>query len=202
MTAKFRSKSTAKAAFAVFSVAAVLLAVMLGGSLAVAQQSQPAAPRPEPQTANPPPVTPGQTTAPSQQQWSINAASHAAGGVTPPADYVIGPEDVLAIVYWRDKDMTTDVVVRPDGKITLPLLNEVTAAGLTTNELRDRLTNESKQYIEDPNVTIVVKQINSRKVFITGEIVKPGSYSLIAPTTVIQLIAMAGGLKDFADGEN
>src|ERR1700724_1909483 len=173
MTAKFRSKSTAKA---LCNVAVVLLAVMLGGSLAVAQQSQPAAPRPEPQTANPPPVTPGPTTPPPQQQFSINAANLAAGGVTPPADYVIGPEDVLAIVYWRDKDMTTDVVVRPDGKITLPLLNEVTAAGLTTTELRDRLTEDSKRYIEDPNVSIVVKQINSRRVFITGEVVKPGSY--------------------------
>ena len=90
-----------------------------------------------------------------------------------PADYVIGPDDILSIVYWRDKDMTGDVTVRPDGKISLPLLNEVQAAGLTPPQLRDRLTDESKRYIEDPNITVVVRQINSRKVYIPGEVVKP-----------------------------
>ena len=116
-----------------------------------------------------------------------------------PAGFVIGPNDVLSIVFWRDKDMSTDAAVRPDGKISLPLLNDVQAAGLTPAQLRDSLVAESKKYIADPNVTVVVKQINSRRVFITGEIGKPGTYVLSGPTTVLQLIALAGGVRDYAD---
>jgi polysaccharide biosynthesis/export protein len=117
-------------------------------------------------------------------------------------DYLIGAEDVLSIVFWRDKEMSTDVSVRPDGKITLPLLNEVHAAGLTPGQLKDLLVEESKKYVEDPNVSVVVKQINSRKVFITGEVNKPGPYPLMAPTTVMQLIIIAGGLREYAHSES
>jgi len=119
-----------------------------------------------------------------------------------PADFVIGPDDVLSIVFWRDKDMSMQVTVRPDGRVSLPLLNDVQAAGLTPADLRAHLVAESKRFIENPNVTVVVQQINSRKVFITGQVVKPGPYPLTAPTTVLQLISMAGGLKDFADRKN
>ncbi|HWF84958.1 MAG TPA: polysaccharide biosynthesis/export family protein, partial [Vicinamibacterales bacterium] len=83
------------------------------------------------------------------------AALASPAGVPVPGDYVIGAEDVLAVVYWRDKDMTTEVAVRPDGKISLPLLNDVQAAGLTPAQLRDRLIEASKEYFEDPSVTIV-----------------------------------------------
>jgi polysaccharide export outer membrane protein len=124
------------------------------------------------------------------------------GAVTPPADYVIGVDDKLSIVYWKDKDMSADVIVRPDGKISLPLLNEMTAAGLTPGQLRERLTDESRRYVEDANIIVVVMQINSRRVFITGEVNKPGPYPLAGPTTVLQLIAMAGGLRDYANGKN
>lgn len=122
--------------------------------------------------------------------------------VTLPEGFVIGPDDVLSIVFWRDKDMTTQVTVRPDGKISLPLLDEVQAAGLTPAALRAHLAAESKRFFENPNVTVVVNQINSRKVFITGQVAKPGPYVLTAPTTVLQLISLAGGLKDFADSKN
>jgi polysaccharide biosynthesis/export protein len=125
-----------------------------------------------------------------------------APGVEAPADFVIGPEDVLSIVFWHDKDMTTQVTVRPDGKISLPLLDEVQAAGLTPASLRARLIEDSKKFFGNPNVTVVVQAINSRKVFITGQVVKPGPYVIAAPTTVLQLIAMAGGLKDFADSKH
>ena len=119
-------------------------------------------------------------------------------GVPLPPGYLIGPEDVLSIVYWKDKDMSTEVAVRPDGRISVPLLNDIQAAGLTPEQLRERLTEDSKKYIEDPSVTVVVKVINSRKVFITGEVGKPGPYPLVAPMTVLQLIALAGGLRDYA----
>jgi polysaccharide export outer membrane protein len=120
-------------------------------------------------------------------------------GAQLPTGYLIGPDDVLAIVFWRDKDMSTETTVRPDGKITLPLINEVQAAGLTPEQLRDYLQEAAKKYLEDPNVSVVVKAINSRKVFITGQVSKPGAYPLSGPTTVMQLIAMAGGLNEYAD---
>ena len=126
------------------------------------------------------------------------AAAVAPTGVTPPEDYIIGADDQLTIMFWREKDMSADVVVRPDGKITLPLLNEIQASGLTPEQLRLKVTDEAKRYVEEPNATVVVRQINSRKVFITGQVAKPGPYPLSSKTTVLQLISMAGGLNEYA----
>jgi polysaccharide biosynthesis/export protein len=120
-------------------------------------------------------------------------------GVTPPADYVIGPDDLLAIVFWRDKDMSAEVAVRPDGRISLPLLNEIDAAGLTPEALRLKITEAANKYVEQPTVAVVVKTINSRKVFITGQVGKPGAYPLTGPMTVVQLLTLAGGTSEFAD---
>jgi polysaccharide export outer membrane protein len=122
-------------------------------------------------------------------------------GVTPPPDYVIGPEDQLSIVFYHDKEMSADVVVRPDGKISLPLLNDVQASGLTPDQLRQGIITSAKRLVQDPNATVVVRQINSRKVFITGAVERPGSYPLIGPATVLQLIATAGGIKEYADAK-
>lgn len=119
-------------------------------------------------------------------------------GVTPPPGYVVGPDDILSVVFFREKDMSAEVAVRPDGKISLPLLNDIQAAGLTPDQLREAVTAAATKYIEDPTVTVVVKQINSLKVYITGEVEKPGAYPLTSPMTVIQLIAMAGGVKEYA----
>jgi polysaccharide export outer membrane protein len=177
MTAKFRSKNIAN------SLAGALLLAAMIPAATTAQTGQ--APGAKPASVAPPPVPVG-------LPESVLAAI---------PDYVIGPEDLLTIVFWRDKDMSTDVAVRPDGKITLPLLNEVRAAGLTPVQLKDLLMEESKKYVADPNVTVVVKQINSRKVFVTGEVNKPGAYPLMAPTTVLQLIVIAGGLRDYAHSE-
>ena len=125
-----------------------------------------------------------------------------AGDAPAASDYRIGPDDVLTISFWRDKDLSSDVTVRPDGKITLPLVNDITAAGLSPDQLREALVNEAKKYVEDPNPTVIVKQINSKKVFITGSVEKPGSYPLTAPATVLQLLAMAGGLKEYAHSKD
>jgi polysaccharide export outer membrane protein len=127
-----------------------------------------------------------------------SAAPALPAGVTPPAGYVIGPDDQLSIVYWRDKDLSSDVVVRPDGLISLPLLNDVAAAGLTPEELRVVITKGASKFIEEPTVSVVVKAINSRKVFITGQVGKPGPYPLSGPTTVLQLISTAGGVAEYA----
>ena len=110
--------------------------------------------------------------------------------------------DQLSVVFWRDKDMSGDVIVRPDGMISLPLINEVQAAGLTPDQLRLKLAELAGKYLEEPTPVVVVKTINSRKVFITGMVSKIGAYPLTSPTTVVQLITMAGGLLDFADEEN
>src|SRR5262245_20275713 len=111
---------------------------------------------------------------PSAQAQRTGAASAAAvpesalAGVTPPPDYVIGPDDVLSVFVWREKDLSSDVLVRPDGKVTLNLINEIQAAGLTPDELRMVVTKSYSKWLEEPTVTVQVKQINSRKVFITG----------------------------------
>ena len=112
---------------------------------------------------------------------------------------MIGPEDVLAILFWRDKDMSVETSVRPDGMITVPLLNDIKAAGLTPEQLREAIEKAAAEYVEDPSVTVAVKQINSRRVFVTGNVAKPGPYPLISATTVLQLISMAGGLTEYAD---
>jgi polysaccharide export outer membrane protein len=117
--------------------------------------------------------------------------------------YIIGVDDVLSVLFWRDKDLSAaDITVRPDGKITLPLLNDVVAAGLTPGQLREVVMEAARKYVEDPNPTVSVKEIKSRKVFITGQVEKPGPYPLNGSTTILQLIATAGGLRDFADGKN
>jgi len=153
----------------------------------------------------PAPQTPA-AQAPAVQPPAAAAAAAAAAAPRPtdpavPPGYVIGTDDVLSIVYWKDKDMSADAQVRPDGRIALPLINEVHAAGLTPDQLREKLTEESKKYMEDANITVVVRQINSRKAFITGEVNKPGPYPLTAATTVMQLISMAGGLREYANGK-
>jgi polysaccharide export outer membrane protein len=134
-------------------------------------------------------------------QSAVSLAPPAVAAPPLPPDYVIGPEDVLSVVFWRDKDLSGDVIVRPDGNITLPVLNDIRAAGLTPAELQQRILAAASHYFEDPAATVVVKEIKSRKVFITGQVQKPGPYPLVAPMTVVQLIAIAGGLQDFAKGD-
>jgi polysaccharide export outer membrane protein len=119
-----------------------------------------------------------------------------------PSDYIIGSDDVLSVLFWNDKDLSApEVTVRPDGKVTLPLLNDVQATGRTPEQLREAIKEAAQKYVEDPNPTVIVKEIKSRRVFITGQVDKPGIYALTGPTTILQLIAIAGGLKEFADGK-
>jgi polysaccharide export outer membrane protein len=133
---------------------------------------------------------------------AATANGDAPTGVALPPGYVIGPEDVLTIFFWRDKEMSGDVVVRPDGKISLPLLNDVQAAGYSPEQLRAELMKSAARFVEDPNATVVVKAINSRKVFITGNVAKQGYYPLTSDMNVLQLIAVSGGLAEYADAKN
>jgi len=130
------------------------------------------------------------------------ATAPAPAGVALPPGYVIGTEDVLSIVFWRDKELSADVVVRPDGKISLPLLNDLPAAGYTPDQLRSQIEQAAKKYIDDPNATVIVKAVNSRKVHIIGNVGKAGTYPLAGDMTVLQCIALAGGLQEYADAKS
>lgn len=151
-----------------------------------------------PQPARPTPPAGGVAT--PGQAPRTPATATASTGMPVPTEYVIGPDDVLGIVFWRDADMTGDVTVRPDGNITLPLLRDIKAAGLRPDELREAITKAAAKLIADPNVSVVVRQINSRNVFITGQVARPGAYPVSGQMTVLQLIAVAGGLTEYADG--
>jgi polysaccharide export outer membrane protein len=113
--------------------------------------------------------------------------------------YVIGAEDVLAISVWHEAELTRQVVVRPDGKITLPLAGELTAAGLTLPQLNAAITEGLKKYIITPEVNVSVQAVNSKKYYVQGEVLKPGPYPLVVPTTVMEGLANAGGFRDFAN---
>ena len=115
-----------------------------------------------------------------------------------PAVYRIGVEDELGIAVWHEPDLSTGVVVRPDGMITLPLLNDLKVIGMTTKELQDALTDRFKEFVKEPQVTVIVRQIKSRKVYLLGEVARPGTYPLNNPKTVLQLLAEAGGPGPFA----
>lgn len=110
----------------------------------------------------------------------------------PPADYVIGADDTLHISVWKEPDLTATLPVRSDGKISLPLLNDVPAAGLTPMQLADSITGKLKKYIADPRVTVVVTAMNSRRVFVTGEVAHPGAMPLLPNMTVLQALSSAG----------
>lgn len=135
----------------------------------------------------------------AREAQTAAVADNNAANAAAPADYVIGPTDVLAITFWREDKLSGDVVVRPDGKISLTLLNDVQAAGLTPDQLRRKLTDAARRFIEDPVVGVSVKQVNNNKAFITGQVAHPGPFAMTGPTTVLQLIAMSGGLTEFAD---
>jgi len=112
--------------------------------------------------------------------------------------FVIGNDDVLAINVWKEPDISRSVPVRSDGKISLPLVGEVQAAGQTPLKLEQAIADKLKNYISDPEVTVIVQQINSQKFNILGQITRPGSYPLTNSPTVLDAIAIAGGFRDFA----
>jgi len=115
-----------------------------------------------------------------------------------PAAYVIGPEDVLDVSVWGNPDLTRTVPVRPDGKISIPLLNDVQAAGLTPMALRERLMKALDEYLPSPVVSVIVREVHSFKVTVIGQVKTPGRYEVKDRPTVLDVLAMAGGLNEFA----
>ena len=159
-------------------------ALFLIGSMAVAQD----APAPPPES---PAATPASGKAAIDKTPSVTPDNQAG------PEYVIGPEDTLHVSVWKEADLTATLPVRPDGKISLPLLNDVQAAGLTPLQLAASVTEKLKKFISDPRVTVVVTQINSKRIYLVGEVLHPGAMPMLPNMTVLQALSSAG-LNQFA----
>jgi len=129
------------------------------------------------------------------------AAVPAAAAAVDPRTYKIGSEDVLFIRVWREPDLTGPVMVRPDGKISMPLVGEIQAEGSTPEELSKLITTALLEKMNRPEVFISVQQVNSKKFYIIGEVNKTGPFPLVTPTTVLEALSAAGGLREYANGK-
>jgi polysaccharide export outer membrane protein len=127
------------------------------------------------------------------------AAGVAAKPATEDPNYMIGAQDVLDISVWKEPEVSRIVPVRPDGKISLPLLNDVQAAGLTPSQLATQLTESLKKFVANPQVTVIVTTINSQRVYIMGEVIRAGAYPLLPGMTVLQALSSGGGFTQFAN---
>lgn len=180
-------------------VTVITLAPHVAWAQATTRQPAPSTGAATPSTTKPP--APSTTKPPTPPATPATAPVTQPPAPATPADYRIGTEDVLGILFWREMEMSGDVTVRPDGMITLPLLGDVRAVGLTTDQLKDILQKSASKILTDANVTVVVRQINSRKVYVTGQVGMSGAYPLIGSRTVVQALAMAGGLTEYAKGD-
>ena len=116
-------------------------------------------------------------------------------------DYIIGPDDVLDVNVWKEQDLTRSLQVRPDGKISMPLIGDVQAAGTTAGVLAKTISERLKKYLTAPQVTVILTQINSQKVYVIGEVTRPGAYPVLPGMTILQAISSAGGLTQFANSK-
>jgi polysaccharide export outer membrane protein len=133
-------------------------------------------------------------------QPSSKAAAQSRAAVADP-NYVIGPQDVVDISVWKEPDLSRTVPVRPDGKISLPLVNDVQAAGLTPTQLGAQITSGLTKFVTNPQVTVIVSQINSQRIYVLGEVTRTGSYVLLPQMTVLQALSDAGGFTPFANSK-
>jgi len=147
------------------------------------------------------PAPPANSESAAKNAGSAGAAAPQSGALVPIDDpnYIIGAEDELSINVWKEPEVTRTVPVRPDGKISLPLVNDVQAAGLTPMQLRKDLQERLKKFIAEPQVTVVVVRINSQRVFVVGEVRRAGAYPLLPNMTALQVISSAGGFTEFAN---
>jgi len=134
---------------------------------------------------------------PAQSAPDTTSAAHKPA--TTDSKYEIGPQDIIDVAVWKEPELTRTVPVRPDGKISLPLLNDVQAAGLTPTQLAQQITESLKKYVTDPQVTVIVTQINSQRIYILGEVNRAGAYPLLPNMNVLQGLSSAGGFTQFAN---
>lgn len=140
----------------------------------------------------------GQKSAKSGSRDTDGKSANTPAKVTLDSKYVIGPQDVLDVNVWKEPSISRTVPVRPDGKISLPLLNDIQAAGLTPLQLSSKITKELHKYLENPQVTVIVTAINSRRIYIMGEVGRPGVFPMLPNMTVLQALSEAGGFSPFA----
>ena len=146
------------------------------------------------------------TASTSRPRWIVVAVLLAAALATPAAavgeevapGYEIGIEDVLRIVVWGETDLSDSVKVRPDGKITMPLINDIAVVGMTPEAVREKIAGELKEFVRDPNVTVIVDEINSFRIYFLGEVNNQGPIQFYKPTRLLQALASAGGMTEFA----
>jgi polysaccharide biosynthesis/export protein len=148
--------------------------------------------------------TPKQNSAGSAPETTAAAAQNSNPAATKPHDdtFIIGVDDILAVNVWKENDISRSVPVRSDGMISLPLVGELQASGQTPHQLEIAITEKLKNYISEPEVTVMVQEIRSQKFNILGQVARPGSYPLTNATTVLDAIAIAGGFRDFAKQKN
>jgi polysaccharide biosynthesis/export protein len=127
------------------------------------------------------------------------AKASAAGVPVDAKTFILGAEDLIAVRVWREPELSGSYMIRPDGKISMSLVNELQAAGLTPEQLADAIKLGLSKYINHPEVSIAVTQVNSRKYYLQGEMNRPGSYPLVVPTTVMEALVNAGGFREFAN---
>jgi polysaccharide biosynthesis/export protein len=139
---------------------------------------------------------------PAQPAIPAMPSEMAPKSATTDGNYVIGGQDVLDVSVWKEPEVSRVVPVRPDGKISLPLLNDVQAAGLTPAQLAAQITESLKKYVTNPQVTVIVTTINSQRVYILGEVTRPGAFPLLPNMTVLQALSSAGGFTQFAKEKN
>ncbi len=172
--------------FALLGATLILIVIALAPCLA-AQETQQKAPE----------------TAPAEQakpdMGDPSKATPSVPVTVDPKTFSLGPEDVVFVRVWREPDLTGMLVIRPDGKVTMPLIREVQAAGLTPEQLATNITKQLSEYINNPQVLVQVQAVRSKRYLITGEINRPGAYPLAVPTTVFEAIGLAGGFREFAN---
>jgi polysaccharide export outer membrane protein len=171
----YNEVSSAHPVKTLFSAQAVLAAVIASGSLTAGAQSK------------------------SDDPHAPSASVDGVAAAIDPNKYRIGPEDILFIKVWREPDFTIPVAVRPDGKITMPLIGEIQAAEQTPLQLTQNLAGLLTKYINNPDVTVFVTEVRSKKYYIDGEVNRPGLFPLVTPTTVLEALSRSGGFKDFAN---
>lgn len=138
----------------------------------------------------------------NEAKKGVEVQSGALGTAVDPKTYKIGAEDVIMVRVWREPDLSGPMMVRPDGKITLPLIGELRAEGMTPDELGKAITEALKEKLTRPEVFIQVQQVNSKKYYITGEVNRTGSFPLVTPVTVFEALSIAGGLREYANQKN
>jgi polysaccharide biosynthesis/export protein len=135
------------------------------------------------------------------QKGSAQLQASSKGALPADPNYVIGPQDIIDISVWKEPELSRSVPVRPDGKISLPLLNDVQASGLTPGQLGVKITSDLAKYMTNPQVTVIVSQINSQRIYILGEVARAGSFTLLPDMTVLQALSDAGGFTPFANSK-